>query len=889
MSDAEAPKSSGAMGPVLFWNLFIFIGGVMLFDQLREQTHKNYRYEGIFNAANYFLVCLWTYAVVYSALILTKHGAFANKNRTYTGLQYVTYPLAGFIWLFVLGVVQPNVGRLSWITPSFANLNSMRIGWETSSDVKELYSKFARLPGLEDFGLTDVWTVINENEIDDVDRTEYRAALAGVIMLVIGIWGLTNTNAGPNLGMPIATAESTGRTQGIAGFTSVVTFVLGFVATFVIWSSDAGADPSHLFYEYVMVVAASSLIVGSTFLTGYFTGEKMYVELGLFMVGFFLISAPVKLFQVKAFAQLDLVRNSMASSAYTDSLGFPTDSILTAEIDRYAVAAVLNVLQGFFAIYSGISFLAMKRAEALPEASNADAATCTETLAMDGSGYGYRPATDAEKEAGSGDRVAQVGGKKHLIHLILICLSFVMVIAGLAVGWRIISESLDEVGEDMHETYRADAANFFLFTILIAWGCMAVQYFGNVLASLKPLWFVSVGIYLSVFFGFSNVGTHDRQLWMIDHSLAGINEVRALAQAEDDDFDMTKAFGVDHDIYEQAQASQMLVILGVWIAYLATMKLPFTGFCGGKNGHWSKTGEFSYSANFYVWFPTLLNVMFFVISLIVLSASDLSEPAIHNAAEAARLPADLFEERSNAGDFTVPCKGDNFNILMNELEFPCFSASVINGTNSPASHDFAYLINQERFTLNPQTSWVPTDRKYWEIFTLLAMSMCVACGSFGGVYQGCARSLRTSAFIAGFLIATPMYALTYDAMKQNPLTPNRSTNINSPYDEMRTDYGCDSNGDCIAYKVAMAFFFLQGLCAIYANSKASGILDDYLTGKTGVESEEDKGKELFKVYKAQTPEQQIAMYKTLEERGYLTVETAETAVDSPKDAVSSEV
>lgn len=75
-------------------------------------------------------------------------------------------------------------------------------------------------------------------------------------------------------------------------------------------------------------------------------------------------------------------------------------------------------------------------------------------------------------------------------------------------------KALDKI--DAEESARLNAANFYIFLLLLAWLGLAVQSFPPV-KELKALWWPAMGIIFASWTGLSNVGTHDRQVWCVSN------------------------------------------------------------------------------------------------------------------------------------------------------------------------------------------------------------------------------------------------------------------------------------------------------------------------------------------------------------------------------------
>merc|ERR1711871_1494957 len=482
-----------------------------------------------------------------------------------------------------------------------------------------------------------------------------------------------------------------------------------------------------------MGIASYQLVAACVVASAVQLESRFLAEIAVFLSGFFLLSGPVKLWQMKS-----LIRSGIQISGgdYTDAEGRFLESIVTAETDRYAIAVVLGIFQGLATIYAVIKLLG-------------DASF----KSIDFDAVGYR--TEAKP------------WKKNIMHYIFLSLGFVMVIVACALDWSVARSALKNIGAE--ETDRMDAANWYILLLLIAEGCLVVQFFENSLPSLKPLWWVACGISASVIAGFSNIGTHDRQLWMIDFSFAGVNELREYLEKDDkDDFLPPKrAIGPAEGDYEQAFAADILFYIGFMISWIFTMKIPFSS-CG-STVHWDRnTGVYSFAkvkswATIFVVFAFL----FYVIAIGIMAASDLAHPPISKQNWTTTLTGDAAPEVTN-------CVGEHFNMYLEERgNYNCLEFV---DENTWAG---------ERFTINLMTSWVPTDRKYWELLTFISIGYVSATTLLAGWLHGDARAVKLSAIIAGVQWLSLEYAMSWDN------DGNTDASYPNPtYGSIFEDFGC---------------------------------------------------------------------------------------------------
>merc|ERR1719379_1566405 len=84
-----------------------------------------------------------------------------------------------------------------------------------------------------------------------------------------------------------------------------------------------------------------------------------------------------------------------------------------------------------------------------------------------------------------------------------------------------------------------------------------------------------MGLCTGFFTGFTNIGTHDRQLWMIDLSMGGVNELRAMNADGSDTFESGRAFGVTESTYISVLGAIVILFISMSIVFTATLNMPF--------------------------------------------------------------------------------------------------------------------------------------------------------------------------------------------------------------------------------------------------------------------------------------------------------------------------
>jgi hypothetical protein len=799
----------------------------LVFNQLLVQVSTDDRYEGFFNAANFHVFTVVIAVLVACGSSFYQYGGFAKKMW-----KYLPYFTVGILMLWITGSLEPQAGKLAWISMSYASVNALRIGWEAN-----IYEGFGRSALVMNLGLVESSTVVREGAVpnDVEDEEDYRTAFIGVLFLLISVV-LSGSISNGNYGMPFkGTLGSVGWTKGYQAsvVSAFAAMALGFCATFLAWSSDAGANPAHPFYETVMGMASYSLIGAFTITSAVMLESRFVAEIALFITGFFLLQAPVKCWQLATFSEEPTIKAELAQYQYTDTSGDYTNSVVSAELDRYKSTTILNVLQAVFTIYSAMKFLG----DASQNSDKYDA-------------VGYRMVNE--------DGTANKPFKKNIMHYVFITLGTLLAVVGCALTWAGARESLKNIGAD--ESYRMDAANWYILMCFIAQFCIVVQFFENSLPSLKPLWWVGAGIVATVQMGFSNIGTHDRQLWHIDYSFAGMNELRALLMHEDE-FHTGRAVGVDESDYDQALAGALLFWIGFLLTWVFTMKFPLSG-CGSTTNWNRNSGVYGFAKlkstqTIFVMFGFIL----YIVGLCVLLSNNLASPNIHGARSAIVNASDP--------DATPPivsvCTGNFFNVHAESTD-ACIWA---------VDQDIA----NDRFTMNTMTSWVPADRKYSNIFLFITVGFSSSVAMFAGWLHGDSRSIKYGLIFAGVMWLALEYAMTYDG-----------TSV--AYGEKYGDYRCthlpedESESDCEMYKAGMVVIFLAGLCNLVAGLIMLGILDHEVEGATIIapstpsrsipgDAEAITQEEL--ALAVSTPEKAMELARRIQEQGYLSVVAAEPA------------
>merc|ERR1719473_214365 len=249
------------------------------------------------NAANFHVVSVFLLFLGFAFFVIQKNGGLGARFLC-NGYRALIYSLLGLALTYITGLFGSYSTKHGWVDFSYANINAIRIAWESSPDDESLYYKFERtVAGL---GLVERYMPAEEGS-DVAIRANFKAAFAGAVLTWIAgglIAGQFGGKVAENLKGNIFKVDLGGEKKpfdasyGVTVFTGLLSFVLGIVATFTIWSSDAGADPSHPFYEAVMQVATYSLALSTMAALGTIMEERFALEIGLYIVGFFVLTGP---------------------------------------------------------------------------------------------------------------------------------------------------------------------------------------------------------------------------------------------------------------------------------------------------------------------------------------------------------------------------------------------------------------------------------------------------------------------------------------------------------------------------------------------------------------------------------------------------------------------
>jgi len=426
-------------------------------------------------------------------------------------LVVVSLSLAMFYLTMAIGLP----GNLySFAETSFANYNAIRIADEetNSSDVQA--AGYVRGALSNRYGLSDIRFTVDNGTVDEEDMQH---TLGGMILISMG----ASIAYACHLGFPDFAVVGENAKHAVANSAASV---FSMVALFLRWNTDAAADPTHIWYENVMGTAGlATFLMMISLWSALFPAQGFLGELGLFGSGAFGLTAPIRIWQMIA------LQRELEPAQDADV----TDSEATAEVDRYRTAFVLITLAAIVITVNNVQAISARTAPA--------AATTSK-----------------------------------ITHA-LVGLGSILLIIGAAFMWHVVEESLDRVADDEKvrtsddDNYRFHAANWYIVIQCFAGLCFAIQQYKP---NLAGLWWTAAGIVTSTWLGFTNVGTHDRQLWHVDFSFAGINELRWY---NNEDFVARRAVDVDEDTYDYAFSGVLLIMLSFGCFFFGMYKLPFCG------------------------------------------------------------------------------------------------------------------------------------------------------------------------------------------------------------------------------------------------------------------------------------------------------------------------
>jgi hypothetical protein len=667
------------------------------------------------DAGNYYVFTNWAFWVPMAAAALVNSGAASGE--AVQRLSYLRYFSFGIASVWISGSITPPNGPATWTHYSLENLNTLRIAVEEET-------KAGNFGASSDFdgGLPSAFFV----------PTDASLMLGGIIVGFIGGFMIYNAGTGSAGGIPfqgqLANRELAGEkvlAPGMLTATVVgaVALLLGFSAVFVLWTSDIAADPSNPNYGNVFTLIYAALFTGMNAFFGVIAEDALICEMALFSVGLFNLGAPVRLWQIESFT-------GIAVEAAGE--GFD-NTYLENDVQRLRVAVVLIVLSGLASIWCASSFLQSSYKESVAPGS---------TKRDD-----YSP-NSMRKGMGA--------------------VSAICVLTGCGLLWAAANEALEAVGAE--NSARINGANFYIFLALIGWLGMAAQLSG--LSEVKALPWVSMGVAASTLVGFLAIGTHDRQLWFLDFTLASVNELHQYLYADEGVFPVGgRSLNIDADskVFEWALAGILLNFIGTNLIIMAVHEIP--GKFERKNT-WAATSSIAAKITYAI-------VVFFIIGISCMLAAD-----------TAAVPMKVLTQDQN-GLCGAGASGDVKNLVCIE------GGAVVPG---------------ERFsfnTYNPMNfggNTLATD--YANAFTWSTLGLFVAFFMLNGVLSESIRMVKFAAFAAGILWLSLSWAFVFP----------------------------DGNDGGDQYRAGVVFLWLESLLTLVAASEfLAGEDDDFNKALEAVE------------------------------------------------------
>lgn len=755
-------------------------------------------------------------------------------NNTKLSAAFAAICYVGIGWGMAVqsgSVGLPGGGPLEWASFSVANLQNIRIQWEETQRLcksvdegeydackvasEAFYYGFSRPSDIQNLGLGNQMGVVSQftdsegvpNSANSGNEDDLRVVFAGLIIAFISGYTLFALASGPNQGVPFAgpvgSAEWTPGYQSSV-FTSLIAFAFGLTATFVLWSTDAAADPTHPFYENVLNSAASVFLVTFLCLLGVVSEESQWLEASLFFAGFLTLAAPVRMWQMKALASTNDIAPYMSSNMYKENT-----IAREAEVDRYLIGGSLTIIATVFVLYTACKALA------------ADA----KAVAMAGTVTTSSPVLRSLRAA-------------------LLGFSFIGIWTAVGMLWSQTNDALEKI--DATDSDRGNAAHYYIFLLLFAYfgwfvngldavfsgGAPAEDGAASVTAkipfgALKPLMWVSTGLVAATFTGYVSVGTHDRQLWHIDASLANANEVREIVTHT---HKPSRSYGADHEDYQVTFTALVILFITICSVAMTAVSFPFT----------VRTSVPTSGCTTFGFLTAAISFVFFIVGFCVLLSTPMAHPMVANDTVAdgkfdqlgAKFGEDAVKQAAVdafAGGFNVKnievdfgCSGKLYNMYLdqatvnNEGDYCFKSIKYWDNSESLVATTDAKRFTSERFTVNmfnpdPVNNYVSST--YMQLFTISALALVAAYQNFFGIASGSTIMVKSSLYVFGFIIVTVGYAMNWQGADQ--IGQNGSI-----WDDEQCDE--DGEGDCRSFKTGFAFFFLQAIFGIIAGAYIIG-------------------------------------------------------------------
>jgi hypothetical protein len=544
------------------------------------------------------------------------------------------------------------------------------------------------------------------------DSEDMQHNLGGDILLTLAV----ALGFATHLGLPVLSKLNTKDT--LVGFTPAF---LTTVTVFILWTHPVASDPTHVFYETTMGTIAVAMMIGlfSSFGALFPDSNRSINEIGLFVTGAFGLTAPVRVWTMIAFAnELDLY----------PQVADETNAQHTVEMDAFRTAFVLLSVASLIHVYAAV------------------------------------------KAMGASATAAKVP----VVNTILVVLGAILVLLSASFYWHIIHDALDSVDkvdpEDDNQRYHA--ANFYIFITTAAAMCFAVIQYRP---SLGALWWSSIGIIVSVWCGFTNVGTHDRQLWMVDLSFSGMNELRVYW---DEDYVAKRAFGVDDELYDLALAASIMYYLGGSLLMLSSYALPWCG-----NG---RSPNAAFTTKFLI--VSVVSMFCAFVGMITLwSTENLVSPPIQSLQS---IPTST----DGSGELDTPTSTTNM-VHMDDGTGERFSLNLYSSVNSFGGSDIS----------------VDPAYFYGAIFLYTALSWIGAWANLYAIVFNDQRSATVLTFVGGTLLTSLTWCLLYGASDKDGKQYCKDMAGGDAYPNEK---------DCRQFTNGFVFLFFQGVLSIVAGCLA---------------------------------------------------------------------
>lgn len=708
-------KSIFGLIAILLANLFFWVGAGMIWGEIHEQVPEDYHFMGAFNSATWYIILfLFVMTVPFTCTGLVKSGWVSN-TRVATFFAAISYTGIGYGFFAQTNTFAvPGGGPLSWVSASIANLNTIRIQWEETNrlcatdactnESQSFYNGFARPASMAALGLGSYAGVIPAGSTASAGDMEddLQILLVGVIFLFLSGYILFTVASGTKNGIPFAgplgSVTWTPAYQS-AVFTSLIGFAFGLTATFVLWGTDAAADPTHPFYENVLSSAIAVFLVTFLCLVGVFTEEMQWLEATLFFAGFLTFGAPVRMWQMAALADTEGVAGYMSSNKYG------INSIAKdAEIDRYLIGGSLTIIGSVIVVYTACKVLA---ADAKYLAATGSVTTTSPTLRS--------------------------------LRAVMLGASFIGIWIVVGMLWSQLNDALEQV--DATDSDRGNAGHYYIFLWLLTYfgffingldavfsgGAPAEDGTPSVTAkipfgALKPFVWVSCGLVSAMFCGYLSIGTHDRQLWFLDGSFGNANEVRSVVGGPNNTFTPVRAVGIDMEDYEVVFTAIIILFITINLVALSAMNFPFTV---RESVPSSGLATVSFASG-------TLSFVLFLIGFIILLALNMAAPTVEKA------------ENISVG----VCEGISYNMYLDNTD-NCFNGHSTEGER--------FTINL--FNPDPVTNY--GQSRYYQIFTVGAVAFTAAWFNFFGIVTGSSIFVKVSMYLFAITLATCGFAMNW--------------------------------------------------------------------------------------------------------------------------------